>query len=1176
VSPSDNPNIPVDPFLDPFDLPAKPTVDPFHPRAAQVTPEPSDADDSSEDPHDGGDEGDDHDDHDDHDVSAATFDADAFEGVQPMIPAPATAYEPREDDDSEQTESASRNELNASGDKIREDSDGASSDESRDDDDSDDDGEDSDEPVAGAADDQDDDHAASGADGEAPPAPRGRRREREGPRESRRESTIEARPIGRQLMIVNDVPGDECRIAVVENGRLEALFMERAGGGTHVGNIYKGRVTNVEPAIQAAFVDFGEGQSGFLHISDLHPKYFPSNGSGSSRTERVGRKIPRRERPLMQEALRKGQEVLVQVLKEGISTKGPTLTSYLSIPGRLMVMMPDMDRVGVSRKVEDEEQRRAMRKILDQLELPEGFGFILRTAGFDRTKTELSRDLAYLTRLWAVMEKRMHSTGAPCLLYSEGDLLIRTIRDMADENVEAIIVDSDEGFRKANAFLQVVAPRSSPQVLYWDRAVPVYHAFDIERQIAMLHSRTVPLPSGGALVIDQTEALVAIDVNSGRSRSARDSETNAYQTNVEAVEEIARQLRLRDLGGVIINDLIDMRSPRHRREIEDRFRNALKRDRAKSTVLAISEFGIVEMTRQRMRPSVRRAHFTDCPHCQGLGEMKKPETVAADSLRDVEFYLTHDKVQRVEMVCSVKVASVLLSAKRAALYHIERTTEKRVDVRISEAIAIDRVDLYAYDERDADVEIDRLPRAYRPGLEELATQLPDREAVEDHDEDESGEQENGNGGGRRRRRRRRKPQPADTTAMILSGTFDDLPDAEPDEDEPTIAEAIEEAKRHERAEHRKQARQAATVTKQAAGKPAVPAAPSAPTAPGARAAEALEAEGGPRRRRRRRRGGRGGRGDEMLEALPVAGDADVDGAEAGAEVEAAAVPPPPPSDPAALHVLAKELELSSKDLLARCREEGMDVKSHMTKLTSEQVDAIKAWYAPPPPPPPPPTRSPARATVVADASAGALEGRDDDSAAGKRKRRRRRRGGRGRNGESLTGVGPEGPASSDDARAAGVDDDGDSDDHGSSDGDEPSSTDAGTDDDGQLGGPRKRRRRRRRGGRGGEPAAGGAASPGAGPARPAQPSAPPKDKGVRGNGPKPGAKDRAPRGNDPRSRGDRPRNAPAGVPPAASSPPPAPPPTPPAPATPKPRSLYGGRIRKLGGPAPGSAADDDR
>ena len=1140
--------------------------------------------------------------------SGSTFDADAFEGTEPVgLPRSGEALAAADDADADDTDSNGLDDSMSPHDGDDDGEDDGEGDDDGDEDDGDEEGDDDGDEEGDAASDEADESARQDGQGDGEGDEDGRRgrrrrrrgrgrdRDRDGPRDrdgdpQRRSSDrrVEVRQEDRrgirQLMVVNDVPEDECRIAILENGRVEALFMERYGAATNVGNIYKGRVTNVEPAIQAAFVDFGEGASGFLHVSDLHPKYFP----GRERTERVGRKIPRRERPLIQEALRKGQEVLVQVLKEGISNKGPTLTSYLSIPGRLMVMMPDMDRVGVSRKVEDEDQRRAMRKILDQLDLPEGFGFILRTAGFDKTKTELQRDLAYLTRLWAVMKKRMDTTGAPCLLYSEGDLLIRTIRDLADENVEGIVVDSEDAFRKATAFLQVVSPRSAPRVLFWDQRddgrgqsrAPVFHAFDIERQIHELHSRTVPLPSGGALVIDQTEALVAIDVNSGRSRSARDSETNAYQTNVEAVEEIARQLRLRDLGGVIVNDLIDMRSPRHRREIEDRFRDALKRDRAKSTIVPISEFGVLEMTRQRMRPSVRRAHFMDCPHCQGLGEIRKPETVAADHLRQVEFLLTNASIHRVEMVCSVRVATVMLSAKRRALYDMERATGKRVDVRISEAIPIDRVDLYAYDERGADVELDRVPRPARPHLDHLPLELPERGSVEEIDDGDEEDGESERGGGRRRRRRRRKPQPADTTAMILSGTFDDLPDAEPDDDEPTIAEAIAEERRQRRDEEKQRQRE----LQQQKQRPARPeGASDEETETDGQERDGQEGEGeeaGGRRRRRRRRRGRGGR------------DGDVPSTQVQPVVEAAPPPPPPPpSEPMAVFALAKELGVPSKEILTKLAEQSIEVKSHMSKLTGEQVDIVKAWYAPPPPPPPPPAPAAATGRDGDDEEDG---GEGGGEGGGRRKRRRRRRRGRGRDGEFHREGGAEGGAPGTEGDRAEGDDDGSSFD-GADDGtgEDASGDDAGPsagdgrdegDGEGGEGGGRRRRRRRRRG-RGGDrdPNAPrtGPAPTGAGPASPEgrdrRDGRPFRDRDGQRGGP-PGGQRGGPRegqrdgsrsgsgsgsGSGPRD-GERPASRPV-----APSPEPKPDAMPQPPAVPMPRSLYGGRIRRLSGGAKG-------
>ena len=296
-------------------------------------------------------------------------------------------------------------------------------------------------------------------------------------------------------MVINYVPGEECRVAVVHDGKLEEFHAERADAVSHVGNIYVGKVRNVEPAIQAAFVDFGLEQNGFLHVSDLHPQYFP--GEGDETTEMVGKKTPRRERPPIQECLRRGQEIAVQVLKEGVGTKGPTVTSYLSIPGRFLVMMPNMDRVGVSRKVEDEETRRAMREILDQLELPDGFGFIVRTAGMERTKAELKRDLAYLQRLWKDIEKRWSKGGnKPRLLYSESDLLMRALRDMVTTELERIVIDDESATMRAARFLKIVSPRSTTKLVRYTGKAPVFHAMGIEEQIRTMYSREVPLPSG--------------------------------------------------------------------------------------------------------------------------------------------------------------------------------------------------------------------------------------------------------------------------------------------------------------------------------------------------------------------------------------------------------------------------------------------------------------------------------------------------------------------------------------------------------------------------------------------------------------------------------------------------------------------------------------------------------
>jgi ribonuclease E len=726
-----------------------------------------------------------------------------------------------------------------------------------------------------------------------------------------------------ELMIVNDAPDEECRIAITEDGHLEELFTERTAHATNVGNIYKGRVTNVEPAIQAAFIDYGEGVNGFLHVSDLHPRYFP----GSGRTERVGKKIPRRERPLMQQALKRGDEVLVQVLKEGIGTKGPTLTSYLSIPGRLLVAMPDMDRVGVSRKIEDEEKRRKMRQILDTLDLPDGFGFILRTAGFDRTKAELKRDVAYLMRLWKTMDRRMKSSKGPCELYTESDLLVRTIRDVLRPSIKSIVVDSESAYNRARSFLSIAAPRSAPKVVRYFRSAPIFHAFDIERQIDLIHCREVPLVSGGQLVIEQTEALVAIDVNSGKSRAARDSETNAYNTNCEAVDEICRQLRLRDLGGLIINDLIDMRSHKNRRAIEERFQYNLKRDRARSTMLRISEFGLVELTRQRMRPSLRKSHFIACSHCNGHGEIKSPESVGADAVRQIGYLFQFDRVRRVELVCSPRVASVLLSGKRRELVRMEDSSGKRVDVRVSDAIAADRVDFYAYDDRNADIDIENLTPPQPPTLKELETEAKQAEKKV--------------AGARKTESAKPKSERAEVPTDVDGPAEDDeeAGKSETDASEEVAAEAttadgqVKKKRRRSRRGGRRRRKRAADApaTSESAAEHSSQPASQQPT-------EATSSDGAVVRKGKKRK-------SSKKKAAAAAAAPEVESAPAEARPDDGQ---PAGDDRPALriHEIARELQVTSREVLDVCRKCcNVEVKNHMSSVPADIADNIRDHFA---------------------------------------------------------------------------------------------------------------------------------------------------------------------------------------------------------------------------------------
>ena len=481
-------------------------------------------------------------------------------------------------------------------------------------------------------------------------------------------------------MLIN-AEDEECRIAIVENDRLEELYTERTSAASHVGNIYKGRVTNVEKSIQAAFVDFGLPKQGFLHISDLHAHYLSgAHKHGQDTRETVGRKKPRRERPFIQNCLRRGQDIIVQVIKEGLGTKGPTLTTYISLPGRFLVMMPGMQRTGVSRKIENEDDRRQLKAVLSDLNPPKDYGFIVRTAGLGRSKRILRADLNYLLRLWNAVSQRAKSEQAPCELYRESDLVIRTVRDVFSSDISGMITDSPDVASRIHDFLKAAMPRSLGKVKLYQGNTPLFYHYKIEQEIDKIHSRRVDLSCGGSLAIDQTEALVAIDVNSGQSRSHGDAESMAYNINMEAAPEIARQLRLRDLGGVIICDFIDMRDAKHRRNVETCFREAMKSDRARSKMLRISQFGIVEMTRQRLRPSFASGIYEQCLHCSGTGLVKSAESATFDVMRTLRLILNHDDVASVELTLARPVAVYLQNAKRHWLTEMEKSSGKKVTI----------------------------------------------------------------------------------------------------------------------------------------------------------------------------------------------------------------------------------------------------------------------------------------------------------------------------------------------------------------------------------------------------------------------------------------------------------------------------------------------------------------
>ncbi len=529
-------------------------------------------------------------------------------------------------------------------------------------------------------------------------------------------------------MLVNVSQAEECRIALVEDGILEELYTERTSQNNWVGNIYKGKIVNIEPSIQAAFVDFGVGRNGFLHISDIEPQYFrqagydpaeimdgrrsdvdddedededeDSSDQESSEDERTGsarrsgnrpsrtgrlRSGRPRFKPPIQEIFRRGDEVLVQVIKEGIGTKGPTLSTYISIPGRYLVLMPSLGRVGVSRKIEDEDARRKLKATMLELNIPKGVGFIVRTAGQERTRRELSRDVAYLLRLWKVLVRRIKSQPGPCDVYEESDIMIRTIRDTFTEDIDSIVVDHPDAFHRAKEFMELVMPRYASRIQLYDSREPLFHRFKLESEIARIHQRVVPLRGGGSIVIDSTEALVAIDVNSGNFRGNEESaEDNAFHLNLSAAKEIARQLRLRDLGGVIVNDFIDMRKESHRRKVEKSLRDAMRRDRARTKILRTSPFGLIEMTRQRIRPSFKRSVYEDCPCCRGRGLVKTSESMSIEVTRLLMLACQQQGASRVVVRVHESVASYLNNRKRREIMGLEESSGVSIQILASE------------------------------------------------------------------------------------------------------------------------------------------------------------------------------------------------------------------------------------------------------------------------------------------------------------------------------------------------------------------------------------------------------------------------------------------------------------------------------------------------------------
>jgi ribonuclease E len=459
-------------------------------------------------------------------------------------------------------------------------------------------------------------------------------------------------------MLFNATQQEELRVAIVEGQKLVDLDIESASREQRKSNIYKGIITRIEPSLEAAFVDYGEERHGFLPFKEVSRSYFkPDIDVGRAR---------------IQDALREGQELIVQIEKDERGTKGAALTTFISLAGRYLVLMPNNPRGGgVSRRVEGED-RNELRDTLDQLQLPDGMSVIARTAAIGRTPEELNWDLNYLMQLWRAVESASADPSKkPFLIYLESSLVIRAIRDYFQPDIGEILIDTEEIYEQARAFMQTVMPDNVSKVKLYRDDVPLFSRFQIEHQIESAYSRQVALPSGGAIVIDHTEALVAIDVNSARATRGGDIEETALRTNLEAAEEVARQLRLRDLGGLIVIDFIDMESQRNQRDVENKLRDALKFDRARVQIGKISRFGLMELSRQRLQPSLEETAHISCPRCSGTGFIRGTESTALHVLRILQEEAMKENTGAVHAQVPVDVSSFLLNEKRAEIQKLE-------------------------------------------------------------------------------------------------------------------------------------------------------------------------------------------------------------------------------------------------------------------------------------------------------------------------------------------------------------------------------------------------------------------------------------------------------------------------------------------------------------------------
>jgi len=474
-------------------------------------------------------------------------------------------------------------------------------------------------------------------------------------------------------MLINARSPEEVRLAIVTDSTLDDYQLEVADRSLLRGNIYRGTIASIQPSLNAAFIDYGGERHGFLSAKDLVPEAFYRDAEDP-------------KRPRVEEVLERAKPIVVQVARESEGDKGAVLTTDLSLAGRYLVFTPFGGTRGVSRKVEDEDDRQRLKEMAGGLDVPAGSGVIVRTNALGQNKTTLQRDLAALLRLWKRVSQEAREGKGTRLLYSDQELIFRALRDYLDSSIEEVLVDDDDAQARADEALESFMPRSRPKLVRYEERAPLFAKFGLEEQIATIYERRVPLPSGGSLVIDRTEALTAIDVNSGRATGASSQEETAVQTNLEAAAEVARQLRLRDIGGLVVVDFIDMRSVKSQRKVEKALRDAMKPDKARSTVGRISPNGLLEVNRQRLRQSLSVRTHMACPTCAGTGRIPSPEMVGLNLLRQIEARAAAGPLGRVRIELHPEYADALQNSRRREIARLEADLGLRIEVIAAPAL----------------------------------------------------------------------------------------------------------------------------------------------------------------------------------------------------------------------------------------------------------------------------------------------------------------------------------------------------------------------------------------------------------------------------------------------------------------------------------------------------------